>query len=108
MNDQTAESCSLEALLQGDKRIVIPDLQRDYCWGNTNISDGKKTLAENFAASLKEMGKISGTEPIAPGIISLGLIYAYEKPTGFINIADGQQRLISIYLLLCVFYRKLV
>jgi hypothetical protein len=89
---------SLVEIFYGKKQIIIPDLQRDYCWGSVN------GLAENFTQSLIDLFE-KGNGAIRQ--CSLGLIYAYENPTGFVNIADGQQRLTTIYLLLCVLYRRL-
>jgi hypothetical protein len=100
------ESYTLVELFQADRRIVIPDLQRDYCWGDKKGKDVGKTLAEAFMLSLLEMREIA--LPGATESVSLGLIYAYERPRNFVNIADGQQRLTSVYLLLCMIYRKLI
>ncbi|RLD62780.1 MAG: hypothetical protein DRJ01_05435 [Bacteroidetes bacterium] len=87
---------SLSKMFDEKKRIIIPDLQRDYCWGNTRnlVSDFFKSLFEFYGAKVKEP-------------ISLGLIYAYENPNNLVNIADGQQRITTIYLLLCLIARKL-
>ena len=38
INFITGETYTLAELFSGNRRIVIPDLQRDYCWGDeTNI-----------------------------------------------------------------------
>ncbi len=97
MSIESGKQYSISELFSGDKRIIIPDLQRDYCWGNT-----KKNLATNFLHSL------NGLFEQGDGLykqVSLGLIYAYETPRNFVNIADGQQRITTLYLLLCVIYR---
>ncbi len=97
MGTESGKAYSLMEIFSDSKRIVIPDLQRDYCWGDTD-------LAKNFLASLSELYK-SGEGCYKQ--VSLGLIYAYENPRNFVNIADGQQRVTTIYLLLCVLHRRL-
>lgn len=34
---------SLADLFGGDTKIIIPDLQRDYCWGNYAVTDRKSS-----------------------------------------------------------------
>lgn len=74
-----------------NSKIVIPDLQRDYCWGNTGnlIVDFVKNLIDHFKAS-------KGAEDLI-----MGLIYGYyEKERPYLQLCDGQQRLTTLYLLL--------
>lgn len=97
MSTESGKAYSLMEIFSDSKRIVIPDLQRDYCWGDTD-------LAKNFLASLIELYECGDG---CYKQVSLGLIYAYENPRNFINIADGQQRVTTIYLLLCVLHRRL-
>ena len=33
INFITGETYTLAELFSGNRRIIIPDLQRDYCWG---------------------------------------------------------------------------
>lgn len=96
MSLTSGNSYPLSTIFNGKRSIIIPDLQRDYCWGTVKGKDGK-SLAQAFCHDLLGLwrGKNSGT-------VSLGLIYAYEHPkdSGLIHIADGQQRLTTFYLLL--------
>ena len=96
MSIESGKQYSISEIFSGDKRIIIPDLQRDYCWGN------RKDLAKNFLRSLIEL--YEGSDGLYKQV-SLGLIYAYENPRNFVNIADGQQRITTIFLLLCVIFR---
>jgi len=89
-------------LFTGNNKIVIPDLQRDYTWGDKKHIDGNTDLVSGFVNNLIEVfnkDKIKKNQ--------LGLIYAYEEPDNFINIADGQQRLTTLFLLLGVLYRNI-
>lgn len=36
INFITGETYTLAELFSGERRIIIPDLQRDYCWGDEN------------------------------------------------------------------------
>lgn len=74
-----------------NSKIVIPDLQRDYCWGNTGnlVVDFVNNLINHYEAS-------DGAEDLI-----MGLIYGYyEKERPYLQLCDGQQRLTTLYLLL--------
>ncbi|MDE6485820.1 MAG: DUF262 domain-containing protein [Duncaniella sp.] len=76
-----------------NEKIIIPDLQRDYCWGDSN-------LVEKFVDSLL---KLDRNQPI-----TLGLIYGYVDNNliaEHLQLCDGQQRLTTIFLLLGQLYR---
>lgn len=81
-----------------DMKIVIPDLQRDYCWGDNAYKDkGSKPqeLVTGFVNNIIELYKHDAKSPV-----TLGLIYGYEQPCNHIQICDGQQRLTTLFLLL--------
>ena len=88
---------SLRELFGGDTKIVIPDLQRDYCWGNNALtSDGQhRELVTNFVKNIVELFEQDKEKKN-----TLGLIYGYEQPHNHIQICDGQQRLTTLFLLL--------
>ena len=76
-----------------NEKIIIPDLQRDYCWGDSD-------LVEKFVDSLL---KLDRDQPI-----TLGLIYGYVDNNliaEHLQLCDGQQRLTTIFLLLGQLYR---
>jgi hypothetical protein len=97
---------TLAAIFSGENRIVIPDLQRDYCWGN-NVHDkvGKRIpeLVSGFIDNLKEA--FCDKQP--DDKMTLGMIYGYEQPKGHIHLCDGQQRITTLVLLLGMLYRKI-
>lgn len=84
---------TLENLFSGNNKIIIPDLQRDYCWGTKN-KEGKE-LVGDFVRNLIENGFKKGSEEL-----NLGLIYGYEAPDEHIQLCDGQQRITTLFLLL--------
>ena len=90
-NFKTGNEYTLAELFSNNNKIIIPDLQRDYCWGT------KDELAKNFVAGLYdyyENRKGSDTK------LGLGMFYGYEEPIGHIQLCDGQQRLTTLFLLI--------
>lgn len=94
---QSGNYYSLNELLSDNHKIIIPDLQRDYCWGDKTHGDKKdKTeLVTGFLDSLLESFNEKKGEDL-----TLGMIYAYENPTKHIHLCDGQQRITTLFLLL--------
>jgi hypothetical protein len=84
----TGEVCTLHKLFSKDNVVIIPDLQRDYCWGTKTID---RNLVRDFVRNIKDNDKSD---------LSLGLIYGYEAPVGHIQLCDGQQRITTLFLLL--------
>lgn len=93
---QSGNYYSLNELLSNNHKIIIPDLQRDYCWGNKIHGEKDKTeLVTGFLDSLLESFNEKKEEDL-----TLGMIYAYENPTKHIHLCDGQQRITTLFLLL--------
>lgn len=104
INFITGKTYTLAELFSGNRRIVIPDLQRDYCWGDeTNIKATGEVgdLVFDFVNNLVEQ-----YEAHEQGTLNLGLFYGYEVPANHIQLCDGQQRLTTLYLLLGMINRK--
>ena len=100
---ETGKIYSLAELFNGDNKIVIPDLQRDYCWGKDAWiqSEGKYSdLVSGFVTGLFELYRGPTDLQSEPEQQTMGLIYGYEQPKGRIQICDGQQRLTTLFLLL--------
>lgn len=93
-NDRTY---TMRQLLGENITIVIPDMQRDYCWGS-DYAGGKATTFVRWLLTLYSSGRMG----------TLGLLYGYEMPAGssHIHIIDGQQRLTTLYLLIGMLYRR--
>ncbi len=79
-----------------NNKVIIPDLQRDYCWGDTSIN-----LVGQFMESLLEMDKSDS--------ITMGLLYGYynQYTLEHLQLCDGQQRLTTLFLLLGVLNKKM-
>lgn len=92
---------TLNDLFSGDRKIIIPDLQRDYTWGDEKHGSEKTELVSGFCNSLFEQYTEKPDDTI-----QLGMIYAYENPINFVNLADGQQRITTLFLTIGVLYKK--
>lgn len=45
-------SCTIRQLFSGDNRIVIPDMQRDYCWPSHINETNNKDLVKSFVSGI--------------------------------------------------------
>lgn len=95
INFVTGETYTLAELFSGERRIIIPDLQRDYCWGDPVHTDERKELVSDFVKNLFNQFNLHNRLEK----LSLGIIYGYEVPANHIQLCDGQQRLTTLYLL---------
>lgn len=99
-NLENGNEYSVKQLFSTDRRkIIIPDFQRDYCWGDKNYGENYDTdIVSSFIQTLVEEHK--------NGDIVLGKIDVYQNPKNHIHLTDGQQRLTTIYLLVGLLARK--
>ena len=81
INFITGETYTLAELFSGERKIVIPDLQRDFCWGDSTHTNEKKELVTDFVKTL-----ISLYEGKSASRLNLGLIYGYESPANQIQL----------------------
>lgn len=110
INFITGETYTLAELFSGERRIIVPDLQRDYCWGDENNtkSTGEKGelvsgFVNNLLAQFDEYQNRNDKD-----CLNLGLFYGYEVPANHIQLCDGQQRLTTLYLLLGMINKKTI
>ena len=99
----SGEEYNLKNIFGGKAKIVIPDLQRDYCWGLETYDRNNKRQGELVTQFVTDL--IEGYNAGQNDFMSLGLLYGYESPKGQIQLCDGQQRLTTLYLLLGVLNR---
>jgi hypothetical protein len=97
----SGEEYSLSEIFTGNHKIIIPDLQRDYCWGDKVHTNAKKELVTDFVNSI-----ISHFEAQGQTKLNLGLIYGYELPENHIQLCDGQQRITTLYLLMGILNKR--
>ena len=100
---ESGNEYTLADLFGGENKIVIPDLQRDYCWGNKAYDKENKAheLVSNFVTSLIDLFNKNRHDKF-----TLGLIYGFEQPKFHIQLCDGQQRITTLFLLLGMLNRK--
>lgn len=90
----SGQAYSLKEIFRGENdKVIIPDLQRDYCWGNPISSENNSSLVESFIESILNLEKSSD--------ITMGLIYGYyDKLMPYhLQLCDGQQRLTTLFLI---------
>ena len=92
-------------------KVVIPDLQRDYCWGgkDTLVTDFVNNIKKHFEDCQKTGGEWKdesltctngGCRKKATYSLMMGLLYGYyEENRPNLQLCDGQQRLTTLYLL---------
>lgn len=101
---ESGQEYTLNELFNCYNRIIIPDLQRDYCWGDKawdKDAEKPRELVSGFIDSL-----ISSFNEKPNDKLTLGLIYGYENPHFNIQLCDGQQRITTLFLLLGMINRK--
>lgn len=102
INFVSGETYTLSELFSGNRKIIIPDLQRDYCWGDKIHTNERKELVSGFVNNL--INQFINNEH--QDLLNLGLLYGYENPVNHIQLCDGQQRITTLYLLLGMLNRR--
>ncbi|MBE6325572.1 MAG: DUF262 domain-containing protein [Bacteroidales bacterium] len=95
---------SLKDIFSGENdKIIIPDLQRDYCWGNPYSKDSEDSLVDSFLDSVLSLFKQDPDKDI-----TMGLIYGYydELKPYHLQLCDGQQRLTTLFLIMGIINRN--
>lgn len=85
-------SYTILELFSGDRKIVIPNMQREYCWPSTLSTGQNCSLVTSYVRDLIRSFRDKTDS-------RMGLIYAYELPANHVQLCDGQQRITTIYLL---------
>ena len=92
---ESGNTYSLQELFSGNRKIIIPDMQRDYTWGD---DDKKETLVKNFCQNLLDLSSSEKS-------IAIGMIYAYPNPENHYHLIDGQQRITTLFLLMGMLHK---
>ena len=100
---ESGKSYSLKEIFSGENdKVIIPDLQRDYCWGNPFSKNSEESLVDSFLDSIISLDMNKD--------ITMGLIYGYydELKPNQLQLCDGQQRLTTLFLILGVINRNAI
>lgn len=97
---KSGDQYSIRHFFSGNRKILIPDMQREYCWPSTIADTNQKSLVYNFVDSLIKLQQANIK-------IGLGLLYAYEHPVHSVQLCDGQQRLTTLYILIGLLCRRI-
>jgi len=98
------------------QRIIVPEIQRDYVWGKTQVNGLLNSLLNDYNNYLNGVVPIIETDneidlnafntfyKKRKYASNIGFIYAYNDTsfTGNYFLIDGQQRVTTLYLLLAV------
>lgn len=101
---ESGQEYTLNQIFNGTNKIVIPDLQRDYCWGDKAWNEDEKSFTELVSGFIDSL--ISAYDEKSQNKLTLGLIYGYENPHFIIQLCDGQQRLTTLFLLVGMINRR--
>lgn len=80
---------------------VVPDFQREYVWEERNVEQFLEDILDEFSDS---HGNIADGD----AEYFIGSIVACKDDAGAFQLIDGQQRLTTIYLILCVIRDRLL
>jgi hypothetical protein len=105
MADINAHARTVRALLSG-RKYAIDYFQREYRWGEKQISELVRDLSNKFLASWRTGQERSAVARYAPYFLG-SIIAANANADGRRSIIDGQQRLTSITLLLIALRHRL-
>lgn len=98
---ESGHEYTLKQLFHGKNRIIIPDLQRDYCWGDKAWDKDAENYTELVSGFTDSLLSFFYDKPNKPDEkLTLGLIYGYENPLYNIQLCDGQQRITTLFLIL--------
>jgi hypothetical protein len=103
---ESGKEYTLGQIFSGENKIVIPDLQRDYCWGDKSWDKNKKQYTELVSGFVQSLLESFNAKSVKDKNVTLGVIYGYEHPRHHIQLCDGQQRVTTLYLLLGMLNRK--
>jgi hypothetical protein len=98
---ENGKTCTIGTLFSENNKVVIPDMQREYCWAKTINPINGESLVFNYINDILDLYTKNK-------VIRMGLIYAYQAPQTFIQLCDGQQRITTLYLLLGLLHKRLL
>ena len=100
---QSGEEYTFGRLLGTTHCLVVPDLQRDYCWGSETYGRNRERQGELVTAFVDDLIEAFRADEAR----TLGVLYGYEEVAGRVMLCDGQQRLTTLYLLVGVLTHRI-
>lgn len=100
---ESGQEYNLSNIFSENRKIVIPDLQRDYCWGDKAWNKEHDQYIELVSSFLDNL--LDSFQHNPDDRLLLGLVYGYEQPLNYIQLCDGQQRITTLYLILGIINR---
>ena len=100
---QSGEEYTLGRLLGTPHCLVVPDLQRDYCWGSETYGRNRERQGELVTAFVDDLIEAFRADEAR----TLGVLYGYEEVAGRVMLCDGQQRFTTLYLLVGVLTHRI-
>ncbi len=102
---------SLYELFGGEVSVVIPDMQRDYCWGTADDESTADSRVSHFPLSIGQASSfVAGVAYLyyssRPYVMGVLYGYADAADASRIYLIEGQQPLTTMYLLLGMLYRR--
>lgn len=95
------ESADLSISALFNDFYIVPDFQREYVWGERNVEQFLEDILDEFSDS-------HGDITTGDAEYFIGSIVGCKDGAGAFQLIDGQQRLTTIYLVLCVIRDRLV
>lgn len=86
--ETTFSKKTLQEVLKGDYKIVVPEYQRNFIWGKDEANNLIQDIVDSDAGSF------------------LGTIVFQKGDDNILTVVDGQQRLTSIFILLSALRRR--
>lgn len=98
---ESGKTYSLQELFSSNRKVIIPDMQRDYTWGDkVHGEKNNEELISGFCNYLFDLfSERKNTS------IPIGMIYAYPNPENHYHLIDGQQRITTLFLLMGMLYK---
>lgn len=95
MREEPIDAMSLRRLLEGETDYLIPMYQRNYAWGEAEITQ----LIQDILDYMPKPNE-------APRNYYIGTLVVYARDDGTYETIDGQQRLTTLTLLACWLRRR--
>ena len=98
-----ANGKNLQSIIEGQKQYVVPLFQRGYTWKKKNWETFWLDLADLLEICQGDSDKAEDNEHFMGAVVTLPF-ETTKKGTAKLFLIDGQQRLITIFILLAALH----